>query len=162
MTHCLLGCRRRSLCRHKRLQSQSQHASLSCIWTLSIIHVSLGTLTHLRKVIRGEIGKHLRLNSKEVTKCVKHVALHNTQEPHRDLLHYVLVLIDKTSLPVVMGVLMGSSMAHLGSVMGGHLYIKRHNPWGVAVVRNEGCEFFAIGHYKDEGVHTKLECPCII
>ena len=89
-----------------------------------------GTLTHLMKVMRVKIGRHLRLNRKEVPIHVRYVALHNTHESRRNLLQYFLVLIDS---PVAMGVLMGSSMAHLGCMMGVHLYITRHFPWPNAV-----------------------------
>ena len=117
----------------------------------------LDTLKHSIEVIKNMKSNGFERELNDVASLVEHVALYNSSEPRRDLLTYLLVIIDK---------LAGGDGCYNKLLDGtssiydeGHLIINRQPTW-VTIVRSKGYEYLALGHYmSSDGTRMDLRVP---
>jgi len=120
--------------------------------------VKLGALVHVVEVIKDQNSNNFRIQHNTVSRHVEEVALRSKQEPYRDLLQYLLCVIDK----------LGGGDGQLSQLLDGtarlydegHLHILRHPSW-VKINRSSGYEYLALGRYENEdGIRMRLCVPC--
>ena len=119
--------------------------------------VQLGALTHVVEVIRNERHNNFRIQHNTVSRHVERIALTYEEEPYRDLLQYLLCVIDK----------LGGGDGDLSQLLDGtarlyderHFHILRHPSW-VRTIRRLGYEYLALGQYDHEdGGRVSLRVP---
>ena len=121
------------------------------------VDVKLGALDHVVKVMKDEATNNFRIQHNTVSRHVETIALTYEKEPYRDLLQYLLCVIDK----------LGGGDGDVSRLLDGtarlydegHFHILRHPSW-VGITRIEGYEYLALGRYVDgNGTRKCLRVP---
>jgi len=119
--------------------------------------VQLGALEHVVEMIKDHARNNFKIKQKRVAANVVEMALTYKDEPVRDILQYLLCVIDKLAGGDGQRSHLLDGTARLYDE--GHLHISRHPSW-VKINRNTGYEYLALGRYENEdGIRMRLCVP---